>query len=300
MKKMNVLNKTLAAAALALTMTTVFAASANLTQETFASPEAASKALAAAARADDDKTLAQILGSSEQQLSSGDAATDKAALKDFVAKYERMNRWTVMTDGSRMLWIGADNYPFPIPLVSDGTAWHFDSATGEQEIALRRIGANELLAIDAVYAIGSAEQAYRDGEAQEYARLVLSSDGKHDGLYWNVVANDTPSPLATLGAIVTESSGLREPLVLDGYTFRILDAQGDDAIGGAKSYIKDGKMSEGFAVVASPRDYGRTGVRSFMLSRDGVVYEKDLGDDTAEIAANIDEYNPGEGWTLIE
>jgi hypothetical protein len=300
MKKMNVLNKALAAAVLVLTTAVVFAAGAKLTQETFASPEAASKALAAAARADDEKALAQILGSSGQELSSDDAATDKAALKDFVAKYERMNRWTAMTDGSRMLWIGADNYPFPIPLVSDGTAWHFDAASGAQEIALRRIGANELLAIDAIDAIGNAEEAYRDGQAQEYARLVVSSDGKHDGLYWNAVASDTPSPLAALGAIVTATSALREPLVIDGYTFRILDAQGDNAIGGASSYVKDGKMSEGFAVVASPLDYGHTGVRSFMLSRDGVVYEKDLGDDTAEIAANIDEYNPGAGWTLID
>jgi len=300
------LARSLLATTIAFTVAGSLAAhAADGAQKMFASPEAAAKALAAAARADDEAALTEILGSSwKDVLGSGDAAADKAALDAFVAKYDQMNRWTTMTDGTRVLYIGADNYPYPVPLARDGaSAWHFDSATGEREVRMRRIGANELLAIDAVNVIANAEEAYlggkRDGQTATYASAIVSSDGKHDGLYWAVAQSESPSPLAALGDL-TAQSALAEPLILDGYRYRILDAQGDTASGGAKSYIENGVMSGGFAVLASPVDYGKSGIMSFMLSREGVVYQKDLGEETVNIAAAIEAYEPGDGWTSVE
>ncbi len=185
-----------------------------------------------------------------------------------------------MADGSRVLHIGADNYPYPIPLVGSGDRWHFDAAAGEREVAVRRIGANELLAIDAIAVIANAEESFlegaRDGVAAGYARTIYSGDGKRDGLYWNVVVDETPSPLAALGSLINQNAAVHDPLVVDGYAFRILQAQGSNAEGGAKSYVKNDAMTDGFAVLATPVDYGSTGITSFMMSRDGVVYEKDL------------------------
>jgi Protein of unknown function (DUF2950) len=273
-------------------------------QLTFATPEAASKALADAARADDENALGDILGQSWQDaLSSGDAAVDKVALKAFVAQYDQMNRWTAMTDGTRILHVGADNYPYPIPLAHAASSWHFDSTAGEREVAARRIGANELLAIDAVNVIAQAEEAYLDGagnEVKTYARSIVSGDGKHDGLYWSTTTSEQPSPLAALGDLAAEGTRIGEPLTLDGYTYRILAAQGAGAKGGAKSYVGNGAMTGGFAVLASPVEYGTSGIMTFMLNREGVVYEKDLGDDTARTAKTIAAYDPANGWTAVE
>jgi hypothetical protein len=298
------LNTSLLAAAIALAGIGA-ATAADAQQKTFATPDAAADALAKAARADDEKALAEILGPSwKDALSSGDAAIDDAALREFVAKFDRMHRWTAMTDGTEVLHVGADNYPYPIPLAKSGAAWHFDSAAGMREVAVRHIGANELLALDAVDVIAGAEEAYRanarDGEIETYAQQIFSSDGRHDGLYWAVAANEPPSPLAELGEVVEDRQALNAPLVLDGYTFRILTAQGASAKGGAKSYVKDGRMTDGYAVLATPVDYGTSGIASFMRGADGVVYEKDLGPDTAKIAASITAYDPGDGWTSVE
>jgi hypothetical protein len=278
---------------------------ADTTQTTFASPAAAADALAAAARANDDKALGNILGASwKDTLSSGDAATDAADLKEFVAKFDRMHRWTVMSDGSEVLNVGADNYPYPIPLVKSGASWHFDAAAGDREVMTRRIGANELLALDAVDVIAGAEEAYRanarDGEVAAYAQTITSRDGKRDGLYWVVTEKDGPSPLAELGEVIADHASIKDPLVLDGYTFRILTAQGATAKGGAKSYVKNGAMTEGFAVLATPVEYGASGFMSFMRGSDGVVYEKDLGEDGAKAAATITAYDPGNGWKSVE
>jgi DUF2950 family protein len=298
------LNTSLLAGAIALGC----AGSAHATdtqQKTFATPDAAADALAAAARTGNENALAEILGPSwKDTLSSGDAATDAAALKEFVAKFDRMHRWTKMTDGSEVLHVGADNYPYPVPLANAGAAWHFDSAAGEREVALRHIGANELLALDAVDVIAGAEEAYRararEGEVEAYAQEIFSSDGKRDGLYWAVAGNEEPSPLAELGEVIADRTALKSPLVLDGYTFRILATQGASAKGGAKSYVTDGAMTGGFAVLATPIDYGTSGVMSFLRGSDGVVYEKDLGGDTSKIAASIVAYDPGDGWKSVE
>jgi hypothetical protein len=298
------LNTSLLAAAIALAGIGS-AHAADATQKTFATPDAAADALAKAARADDEVALGEILGPSwKDTLSSGDASTDDAALKAFVAKFDRMHRWTAMTDGSEVLHVGADNYPYPIPLAKSGATWHFDSAAGMREVAVRHIGANELLALDAVDVIAGAEEAYRanvrEGDVETYAQQIVSSDGKRDGLYWVVAANEEPSPLAELGQVIDDRAALKAPLVLDGYTFRILDAQGASAKGGAKSYVKDGRMTDGFAVLAVPVDYGTSGIASFMRGADSVVYEKDLGADTTKAAATITTYEPGDGWKSVE
>ncbi len=298
------LNTSLLAAAISLAgIGSAHAADAQ--QKTFATPEAAADALAKAARADDEKTLTEILGPSwKDTLSSGAKSIDDAALREFVAKFDRMHRWTAMTNGSEVLHVGADNYPYPIPLAKSGDAWRFDSAAGEREVAIRHVGANELLALDAVDVIAGAEEAYRanvrEGEVETYAQQIFSSDGKRDGLFWVVAANEEPSPLAELGQVIEDREARKAPLVLDGYTFRILTAQGASAKGGAKSYVKDGRMSDGFAVLATPIDYGTSGIASFMRGADGVVYEKDLGADTAKAAASISAYEPGDGWKSVE
>jgi hypothetical protein len=279
-------------------------------QQTFATPEEAGQALQAAARAGDENALEQILGAeSKAILSSGDQEEDKAAVASFVAKYDRMNRWVTMTDGSRILYIGADNYPYPVPLMQDASSkWYFDSAAGKDEILARRIGSNELLAIDAISAMAKAEDLYYkhrhdDEKVHQYTLKILSTPGKQDGLYWEVSPTQPSSPLGRLNDFakdVVESTQPGVPPIFDGYSFRVLTAQGEQAKGGAKSYLVDGDMTGGFAIVATPVTYGDSGIMTFILSRQGVVYQKDLGPKTTEIADSIYSYNPDNGWTPAE
>jgi hypothetical protein len=235
-------------------------------------------------------------------VNSGHPAEDNAAFQFFVTKYDRMNRWVTMTDGSRVLYIGSDNYAFPIPLVQDSESrWYFDTAAGEREILARRIGRNELLAIDASTSIANAEELYRR-RFKEYTQTILGSPEKQDGLHWEVPQDQPPSPLGRLGnfAEIAASSAVNGAPVFDGYSFRILSAQGDKAKGGAKSYMTGGKMTAGFAVIATPVKYQDSGIMTFIVSRDGVVYQKDLGPNTANAVASITSYNPTEGWTPAE
>jgi Protein of unknown function (DUF2950) len=270
---------------------------------TFASPAEAGQALQAASRAQDKNALTHIFGpQSSVIVNSGDPAEDKAALQSFVAKYDRMNRWMTMTDGNRVLYIGSDNYAFPVPLVQDSESrWYFDAAAGEREIVTRGIGRNELLAIDASTSIANAEELYRR-RFNEYTQTILGSPEKQDGLHWEVSQDQPPSPLGRLGnfAGIAASSAVNGAPVFDGYSFRILSAQGDKAKGGAKSYMTGGKMTAGFAVIATPVKYQDSGIMTFIVSRDGVVYQKDLGPNTANAAASITSYNPTEGWTPAE
>jgi hypothetical protein len=289
---------------------TTVAAADSTAQLDFATPENAGKALQAAARADDENALAQILGpESKAILSSGDAKEDKSALASFVAKYDRMNRWVTMTDGSRILYIGADNYPYPIPLMQNTSSkWYFNAAAGKDEILARRIGKNELLAIDAVSAMTKAEELYYkrhhdDDKVHQYTQKILSTPGKQDGLYWEVPKDQPASPLGRLNEFaqdVVASTRPGVPPIFDGYSFRILTAQGDDAKGGGKSYVAAGKMTGGFAILATPVTYGDSGIMTFMVGRDGVVYQKDLGPDTTETDAYFNDYNPDGGWTPAE
>jgi Protein of unknown function (DUF2950) len=270
---------------------------------TFTSPAEAGQALQTASRTLDNDALAHILGpKSKAILDSGDPVEDKAAPQSFAAKYDRMNRWVTMTDGSRMLYIGSDNYPFPIPLVQDSSSrWYFDAVAGEREIVARRIGRNELLAIDASTSIANAEELYRR-RFKEYTQTILGSPEKQDGLHWEVPQDQSPSPLGRLGnfAGIAASSAVNGAPVFDGYSFRILSAQGDEAKGGAKSYMIGGKMAAGFGVIATPVKYQDSGIMTFIVNRDGVVYQKDLGPNTAKAAASITSYNPREGWAPSE
>jgi len=263
------------------------AEAANVVQATYTTPEEAGQALRAAVS--DENKLAQVLGpDSTAIVFSGDAAEDKAALAEFAAKYDRMNRWVTMTDGSRVLYIGADNYPYPIPLaLNSSSQWYFNTSAGKDEILARRIGKNELLAIDAVSAMANAEQVYfqsghDSNPAHRYTDKILSSPGKQDGLYWEVPVDQPSSPLGRLNEfaknVVTSTEPGASP-IFDGYSFR--------AITGDKS---------GFTIVATPVTYGDSGIMTVVLSKGGQIYQKDLGQDSVSIAS----YDPKDGWVPAE
>jgi Protein of unknown function (DUF2950) len=273
----------------------------------FATPDEAGQALRSAAGAKNESALAKMMGpGSEAILHSGDTAEDQSTLESFVEKYDRMNRWVTMTDGSKVLYIGADNYPFPIPLSTDASSkWHFNTKAGEDEILARRIGRNELLAIDAVSAIANAEEIYSqnphdDHPAHQYTALIISGPGKQDGLYWDVPEGQGFSPLGKLNDFAKATSITPSETAFDGYSFRILSAQGDKAKGGVKAYVTNGKMTGGFAVIASPVKYQDSGIMTFILSREGTVYQKDLGPNTSAAAASIKDYNPTADWIPAE
>jgi hypothetical protein len=279
---------------------------AHNTQTSFDSPVDAGAALAKALKGDDETAVAEILGiDTKSLLTTGDREADKAAMETFASKYQKMNRWVDMTDGSRVLYVGADNFAFPVPLAKNSSGrWYFDSVAGAEEVRARDIGRNELLAIDACAAIANAQDVYfaRSGASEVFAQRIISTPGKQDGLYWPASGKDEPSPLQVLNelpkASLAELSG-DQPLVIDGYSVRILTAQGDDAPGGAMNYIIDGKMSGGFAILATPVKYGETGVMTFMTGSEGIVYERDFGPDTIKTASSIQDFNPTEDWSSV-
>ena len=276
-------------------------------QAVFQSPAEAGAALVKAARSANEAEVDKILGADTRiLLSTGDRRSDQAALQAFASKYDKMNRWVDMNDGSAVLYIGADNFAFPVPLAKNASGkWYFDAVAGAAEVRARNIGRNELLAIYACSALAGAQEAYfaYRGDSGEYAQRIISSSGKQDGLYWPASENESSSPLANLSEFPRSSLASlspTEPLVIDGYSLRVLTAQGNDAPGGAKSYVANGKMTGGFAILATPVRYGETGIMTFMTGRDGVVYERDLGPDTATIAAYIQEFNPTDDWSPVE
>jgi len=279
-------------------------------QRTFPSPDAAAADFVKAAKSGDQNELVAIFGSDAQAvLFSGDPVKDKNALQDFVAAYTQMNRWRQINAGGEILYIGADNYPFPIPLDRNNSGqWYFDTAAGKDEILARRIGKGELTAIAACGALADAQTKYfgqaHDGEqARQYAQKFVSDAGKQDGLYWQVSEGQSSSPLGQLGdfakALGYTNTG-DKPQPFNGYLFRILTKQGDKAEGGAKDYIANGKMTGGFAFLAYPAEYQNSGIMSFVIAKEGVVYQKDLGEKTSESALAMAEYNPGEGWDKVE
>ena len=271
---------------------------AQSSQEYFAAPEQAGQALADAVRSGDDFTVSAILGPEAPKFSSGDQNEDADAQKAFVRKYDVMHRWARLTDGSEILYVGADNYAYPFPLKQDGTqGWHFDGFAGTDEIQARRIGGNELLAMDAANAIAGAEQAYKVKEQQYTARLI-SKPGAHDGLYWQTGKDESPSPLGDLRDLQSCTSCVGGGQVFDGYVFRILTTQQAGANTSTSSYVVNGKMTGGFAVLATPVSYGNTGIMSFLIDGDGVLYQKDLGATTTAMASAIHSYNPGDGWEV--
>jgi hypothetical protein len=255
-------------------------------QKTFATPAEAGQALQTAVRANDDKAIGQVLGPKAKTLvSSGDSTEDATATDSFAKKYDRMNRWVAMTDGSQVLYVGADNYPFPIPLAKDSSSrWYFDATAGDEELRVRRIGSNELTAMDACRVIAHAEELYHHATHQ-YTDTIISTPGHQDGLYWEVAEGQTPSPMGTLNQFakgIFAAGAPSKTAEFNGYSFRILTTQG------------------GFTIFASPVNYQHSGIMTFSVSRDGVVYQQDLGPQTMDTVEAINQYNPTNGWTQAE
>jgi DUF2950 family protein len=279
------------------------ATAAEPKQKTFNTPDAAVTALVEAAQSGDRKGLAAILGPEAKKLGSGDPVQAKREREQFVAAYQEKHE--VVSQGDRAtLVVGKNDWPLPIPLVKAGDAWHFDTRAGREEILNRRIGQNELNTIQVLLAIVDAEREYasqdRNGDGKlEYAMKFRSSPGKKDGLHWPVKEGEPPSPLGTLAAnAVREGYSFKsgKPTPYWGYYYRILKSQGKDAPGGAYDYVVKGKMFGGFAVLAYPAKYGASGVMSFMVNHDGVVYQKDLGAGTETVAPKITQFNPDKSW----
>ena len=284
-------------------------AAAPAKQKSFATPEEAVKAVIAAARANNEKELVAILGPQIKELiSSGDAVADQQRNERFIKAYDEKNR--LVADGANMiLVVGNNDWSLPIPLTKKGDSWIFDTDKGKDEIINRRIGQNELDAIQVCLAYVDAQREYalksRDGGGlRGYAQKIRSDAGKKNGLYWEAKPGEEQSPLGPLTARARSEgygqSGNAKPVPYRGYYYRILTAQGKDAPGGARSYIVKGKMIGGFALVAYPAEYGNSGVMSFIVNHEGKVFEKDLGKNTTAAATAMKEYNPDSTWTEVK
>lgn len=274
----------------------------------YATPDDASNALLAAAKSGDQNALAVIFGpNSKDVIFSGDPVQDKNAASAFVEGYGIMHRWRTMVDGAQILLVGADNFPFPIPLRKNADGkWFFDTAAGKDEVLNRRIGRNELAIIEVCEAAADAQVEYyskpHDGEkAKLYAAKFLSDPGKQNGLFWKTDEGQPPSPLGPLAANAT-AEGYKKtegPTPFHGYLFHILKGQTDKAPGGAKEYMINGKISGGFAFVAYPAEYGNSGVMTFIINQDGVLLQKDLGKTTSEVATAMNMFDPDPNWTIV-
>jgi DUF2950 family protein len=284
-------------------------AATSSVQQVFPSVTAAAKALVAAARIDDMAALSSILGGEAKEvLSSGDPVADNNARDNFVAKYDQMQRSAYDDQGRVILYLGADNWPFPIPLVKSGNGWVFDTEAGKRELLFRRIGRNELFTIDVLADLAEAQQEYAseirdDSSVKQFAQKIQSSPGKHDGLYWPVSSGEEESPIGPLiGDATAEGykTGATAPIPFHGYYYKILSRQGKNAPGGAKNYLVKGTMTQGFAFLAYPATYRASGVMTFMINQSGVIVQKDLGPDTAKTANKITEYNPDKSWDEVD
>lgn len=276
--------------------------------ETFFSPDDAAVALVQAAKTDNREAMLSIFGAEAKNLIySGDPQQDTASFAGFVSDYDAMHRWRKLQDGSELLLTGTDNKAFPVPLrKNDSGKWYFDAEAGKQEILSRRIGRNELAAMDVLATIGTAQLQYfaqRHGGAQQFAQKFISDDGQQNGLYWPEVQGQPRSPLGPLVAFATVEGYKAKPdshEAFHGYYFQMLDKQGSSAKGGTKNYLVNGKMTGGFGVLAYPAQYGDSGIMTLMINQNGIIYEKDLGKNTAGVVAEIKEFNPDAGWKAVE
>jgi hypothetical protein len=275
-------------------------------QKTFSSPGDAVLAAYNAIKSGDTQSLNSLFGSSANQIMhTGDDVADKNMVKNFLERYDQMHRVVVEPDQSATLYIGAENWPMPIPLVKNGSgAWYFDTEAGIKEILYRRVGTNENDAIDTLDSLAEAQRDYassaHDGDKSGlYAVKFISDPGKQNGLYWKTADNEDGSPIGPLladatGEGYTVKQGQYAPF--HGYYYRMLTKQGSSAKGGARDYLVNGKLARGFAFVAYPSDYRNSGVMTFIVNQDGIVREKDLGPDTAKMAGAMTEYNPDSSW----
>jgi len=295
----------LAALGLLASLPTASAQQSN--ERTFATPGEAVLALYSAVKANDQAALAAILGTnSGDVLNSGDEVEDKKAKQDFLQRYEQMHRVVIEPDSTVTLYIGAENWPFPISIVKNSSgASYFDTETGKQEILYRRIGINENDAIEICYALVQSQRDYasavRGGESSKhYAMKFLSDEGKQNGLYWKTSGEEPPSPIGPLIADATSQGYTNKAAPFHGYYFRILTKQGAASKGGAKDYVVNGQLARGFAFVAYPAQYKNSGVMTFIVNQNGIVYQKDLGPDTQSIASAMAEYNPDDTWDPVD
>lgn len=291
---------------------TAAAAKVAAKQESFASAADATTALIAALTADNTNDLLKILGpGGEKLVVTGDPVAAKASREKFLALYAEHHTLQTESDGSVTIVAGNDDWPMPIPIAQAGGKWRFDSTIGAQVIVEREIGRNELKTIQTLYAAVDAQKDYFDrmkaaDGAGLYAQQLYSTPGTHNGLYWDVAAGEEESPLGPLVEQVenegypgaTRKDGTQTPY--HGYYFRLLTAQGPDSPEGTEDYISDGKMTGGFAYVAWPAIYGRSGIMSFIVNQDGNVFQKDLGPDTTKEAEQMKLFNPDLSWALVQ
>jgi hypothetical protein len=274
-------------------------------QQAFKSPEEAADALIAALRANDTGAMTRVLGrGADEIMSSGDEVQDANTRKLALSAYDAKHSIVKDSRGRAFLTVGADDYPLPIPMVQKDGEWRFDTVAGREEILYRRIGRNELAAIQASLAYVDAQNDYAvmapTGGTGIYAQRIVSSPGKKDGLYWPSAQGEPESPLGGAVAAATRrgySVGSRAPY--HGYYYKILTRQGTTAPGGAMNYIANGKMIGGFALVAYPAQYGNSGVMTFLVNHDGQVFQKDLGSRTERIASRMSSFNPDRTWAKV-
>ena len=277
-------------------------------QKSFTSPEKGAQALLNAVKRDDIKKLIAILGpGSEPLVTSGDEVADSSGRKEFVKRYEENNRIHPLNPTKSILIIGRQDHPFPIPLVKVGKRWRFDTKEGKEEILNRRIGKNELNAIEVARAYLVAQREYaskdRDGDgAVAFAQRFRSHPGQRDGLFWEVKEGEEESPFGPQAAQAADEGYTGSPrhAPYRGYLFKILKGQGENAVGGTYSYLVNGKMILGFALVAYPAQYGASGIMTFIVNQSGVVYQKDLGESTGTVAPAMTSYDPDGSWRKTE
>jgi hypothetical protein len=270
-------------------------------QKTFSSAAEASNALVTAMQNNDQRALLDIFGPDGKQIvSSGDDTEDAESRANFVKRYQELHRLVNEPDGTTTLYIGPENWPTPIPLVNKGNAWYFDTDAGKKEILYRRVGRNEMSAIMVCREVVAAQKEYYSTQGNQYARQIFSDEGQHNGLYWKAANGEPESPIGPRVAMAVAEGYAKgkngPPTPYRGYYYHILTSQGKGAQGGAKSYIVNGKMTAGFALVAYPAEYRSSGVMTFIVSEDGVVYQKDLGKKTDALGKAMKEYDPGPGW----
>jgi hypothetical protein len=283
------------------------ATSVAMAQQTFKTPEEAATALVNAAKSGDSKSIVTVLGpDGEDIVSSGDEVADAATRAKFIAAFDSKHTIAMEGDSKAIMVVGPDDFPLPIPLVRKDGLWRFDTAAGREEILFRRIGENELDAIQSALAYVDAQDEYAEKDrtgagVNTYAQRIISQPGKKDGLYWPTSQGEPPSPLGELVAEATKQGyrvgAGRSPF--HGYYFKILTKQGAAAAGGELEYIVNGKMIGGFALVAYPAEYRNSGVMTFIVNHAGTVFQKDLGPNTAQVAERMTAFNPDKTWRAV-
>jgi hypothetical protein len=294
-------------AAAGVTLLAVSAVATTPDGKGFPSSDAAAQALLGAAKADDAAAVLEILGPAAKSIvTTNDAVADKKELHEFAVRATQKMR-LVASPGkpnSKTLLVGKDEWPLPIPIVEMNGQWYFDTAQGKTEIVNRRIGGNETDAIEVCRGFVEAQHNYAEENRTAnnipiYAQKIISSPGQHDGLYWASTGENDESPMGEIvaRALAEGYTNKREPF--HGYYFRVLTGQGPHAEGGERSYLDNGVMTKGFALIAWPSNYGSTGIMTFLVSKTGIVYQKDLGRKTAELASGYALYNPDETWNPV-